>query len=171
MSLLDQYREMHEAGHFPGHSTEKWSDDIKALIDKHKAEALLDYGSGKGMQYYKRRLHADWGVEMPALYDPAVPGLDDRSIVKKSYDGVICTDVLEHLEGHQLQMAIKDCLDCARRFVLFSITCRPAKKLLPDGRNCHITVQPPTWWRGYIQACRDADFTLGSLEVVLRFEE
>lgn len=171
MNLVDQYRKMHEAGHFAGHSTEKWSDDIKGLIGKTGTQSLLDYGSGKGRQYNELRLHEAWGIPIPVMYDPAVPGLDDRYRLKQHYDGVICTDVLEHLEGHQLHKAVTDCLDCASKFVLFSITCRPAKKLLPDGRNCHITIQPPMWWRGYIQACRDADYTLGNLIVELRFEE
>jgi hypothetical protein len=29
----------------------------------------------------------------------------------------------------------------------FRIACYPAKKHLPDGRNAHLIVQPPEWWR------------------------
>jgi len=171
MNLLDQYRDMHAAGHFPGHSTEKWSDDIKALIAEHQATSILDYGCGKGMQYYTKRLHADWGVEMPALYDPGVPQLADRNILNRSYDLVICTDVMEHLEGAGLYLAFKDILFAANKAAFIAITCRPAKKTLPDGRNCHLTVQPPIWWRGYLEACKGSGFGFGNVDVVMRFEE
>ena len=153
MSDIELYRQMHAAGHFPGHSTKKHSKAIKELIDKHGAKTLLDYGSGKGHQYYIHKLHDEWGVEMPTLYDPAVPGIDAPP--RGRFDGVICTDVLEHLAGSDLSLAIERCIARADKFVLFSICTRPAKKLLPDGRNAHITLESVDWWRGYVRAIAD----------------
>jgi hypothetical protein len=151
VSDIDLYRQMHAAGHFPGHSTKKHSAVIKELIDKHGAKTLLDYGCGKGHQYYVQRLHDEWGVEMPVLYDPAVPGID-KLVPGHSFDGVICTDVVEHLEGTALYDLIDDCIFRAKKFVLFGICTRPAKKSLPDGRNVHLTVESVDWWRGYVRA-------------------
>jgi hypothetical protein len=171
MNLTQQYQKLHEQGHFPGNSTAKWSQHIKALIDKHQPKSILDYGCGKGLQYYKDKLHDQWGVEMPALYDPGVPQLANRNILNVDYDLIICTDVMEHLDGAGLYLAFKDILFAANKAAFIAITCRPAKKMLPDGRNCHITVQPPIWWRGYAEACKGSGFGFSNVDVTLEFEE
>tara|TARA_R110000868_G_scaffold41950_1_gene142457 strand:+ start:136 stop:648 length:513 start_codon:yes stop_codon:yes gene_type:complete len=164
------YRTMHEAGHFPGHSTKKSSEIIKALIARHEAKTILDFGSGKGMQYDELKLHEDWGVERPTLYDPAVPGIHTMPNALRPFDGVIACDVLEHLEGDDLRHAIFSATIRARKFVFFSVSCRPAKKTLPDGRNCHLTVEPPDWWRATIDAHRFPSPTAGVPEIVTEFE-
>jgi len=95
MSNLAFYKQMHAKGKFPGHSTEKWSDQIAEIIKEFNIKTILDFGSGKGMQYTELKLHEKWGVEMPTLYDPAVPGLDKIPNIMLPFDMVICCDVLE----------------------------------------------------------------------------
>ncbi len=172
MNLTDQYRQMHEAGHFAGMSTLDWADDIGEMIREHGCKTVLDYGCGKGRQYTEAKLHERWGVEMPTLYDPGVPEFSDWFAVsgEHRYDAVICSDVLEHLEGNALHHAIQCCLTSASKAVFFSICCRPAKKLLPDGRNAHITIQPPTWWKGYIASACAGNSAAFDKHLVLRFE-
>ena len=152
MSNLEQYRQMHEAGLFPGHSTKKWSSAIKSLILKHNAKRLLDYGSGKGMQYDEQKLHEEWGVPKPTLYDPAVKGIDVLPNALRPFDGVICCDVLEHLEGKEIMGAMFNVVIRANKFAFFAISTRKAKKNLPDGRNAHLTIKPPEWWFGMFDA-------------------
>lgn len=152
MKNLEQYKQMHSAGHFPGHSTRKWSDRIKALIEKHGAKTILDFGSGKGMQYDEQQLHKAWGVEKPRLYDPAVPGIDVMPNPMRPFDGVICCDVLEHLEGKEIMDAIWNVVIRADKFAFFSISTKKAKKNLPDGRNAHLTIQSSDWWLGMFDA-------------------
>lgn len=169
MSTLPLYKEMHLAGAFPGHSTKKNSESIKSLIQKYKAEDLMDYGCGKGLQYIEGKLHEEWGIpfEKIRLYDPAVPGLDKGPGGFECYDGVICCDVLEHLEGHELRECIFNVTLRARKFAFFSIATFPAKKRLPDGRNAHLTIMPREWWAGHVMASM---FPHTSAEVVLRFD-
>lgn len=165
---LEQYKQMHESGFFPGNSTAKWSEDVKAMLKRNGAVSVLDYGSGKGKQYTEGKIHHDWGVEQPYLYEPAVPGMD--TLPENNFDAVICLDVLEHLGGRELLDCVSMALSYAEKCAMFAITCRPAKKLLPDGRNCHITIQSPMWWRGYIHAVATLQGK-GSIDLVLRFEE
>lgn len=165
---LELYKQMHAAGHFVGHSTKKWSDDIAAALKESGSNTVLDYGAGKGQQYSVQKLHHEWRVEHPTLYDPAVPGHD--KLPDGTFDAVLCVDVLEHLEGRELSDCILAAMSYADKMVFFAVTCRPAKKSLPDGRNCHITIAPPIWWRGYIQALCDRNGRQ-DLKVVLRFEE
>lgn len=167
MSNLEQYRQMHMAGHFPGHSTRKWAADIGALIKKYDAKTLLDYGSGKGMQYDQQLLHEGWGVAKPTLYDPAVKGLDLLPNPMRPFDGVICCDVLEHLENKEIADAIFDVLIRADKFAFFSISTRKAKKTLPDGRNAHLTIQAEDWWHGMFSA---PFFGVPKCEIVICFD-
>jgi len=146
-TLIDQYRQLHEAGKFRGLSLLPHVKLVAGLVKETESKTLLDFGCGKGEQYTKHFCHEAWGI-MPTLYDPAVPGLDRKPDLK--FDGVICSDVLEHLPESQLPAALDEIFGYARKFVYLSITTRPARKHLPDGRNCHLTVKPPSWWMNLI---------------------
>lgn len=166
MSTLPLYKEMHAKGFFPGHSTKKNSATITALIDKYGAQTLLDFGCGKGMQYHEAKLHEDWGVPMPTLYDPAVPGIDVLpNALAVKFDGVICCDVLEHLEPKEAAGVIFDVTIRAKGFAFFSIATYPAKKILPDGRNAHLLIRSEDWWRGFMEATARS-----GPEIVLEFD-
>ncbi len=127
----------------------------------HGARSLLDYGCGQGQQYDRYELHKWWGVPCPRLYDPAVPRFAARP--QGTYDGVICSDVLEHVPEDELNGVLADCFGVARSFVFFSICCRPARKSLPNGLNCHVTIETPAWWTrrlGDFKASRRHDAAL-----------
>ena len=144
MSLIEQYRELHDEGKFQGFSLLQHTSRISDLVKKHGSQTILDYGSGKGKQYRPpHNLDKIWGVEV-TLYDPAVKGID--KLPEGKFDGVICSDVLEHIPEEEIDKTILQLESYARQFVFVSICTRPAKKLLPDGRNCHITVRPEEWW-------------------------
>lgn len=157
-SLIDQYRQMHASSDdmFAGMSLMPHIHRIKRLIDQTGAKTILDYGCGKGKQYERPiqvgkeeypNLEAYWGVEV-WKYDPAHPPFS-HDFSDQTYDGVICTDVLEHAEnGIQAACMLDEIMSRARHFVFASISCREAIKTLPDGRNAHTCIEPPEFWRG-----------------------
>jgi hypothetical protein len=109
---------------------------------------LLDYGSGKGYQYLARRVHNEWGGILPICYDPGVIQLSDRPHGR--FNGIICTDVMEHLEKEDIEDALNDIrayIDTQfHSFVYFNISCRLAWKTFADGTNLHKTVELPDFW-------------------------
>jgi len=133
-------------------------DAIVGLVRKLNAERslaglrdkprLLDYGSGKGYQYLYHRSHEKWGDILPYCWDPGVIQLGRRPL--GTFDGVICTDVLEHIEKQDLRDTLMDIFNYITpdvpSFLFLQICCRPAGKSFPDGRNLHMTVQEPKWW-------------------------
>lgn len=147
LNLTDQYRMMHEAGHFPGFSVKQHVEAIGDLVKKTGSNTLLDYGCGKGRQYAELNLHRSWNIS-PSLYDPATFPQKPEG----KFDGVICTDVLEHIPEEDLPDTLSEIFGYARKFVFLSICCRPAKKVLPDGRNCHLTIKPEQWWLSLIES-------------------
>lgn len=171
--LLRHYRQMHEQGYdikdgaetitlpsekaFPGNELPKFIVPIKELVTSHGAKTLLDYGAGKGRQYDPGEIRDPdgttypdirgfFGVDSIVCYDPAFSGHD--ALPEGKFDGVVCTDVLEHCPPQDLPWIIKEIFAFANKFIFANIACYPAKALLPDGENAHCTIRHPEWWNG-----------------------
>ncbi len=167
--LVEQYVEMHVHGEqfrqipaeqtFAGSSLLKHIAAIKELIDEQSARTILDYGSGKGRQYEPltvktadgQRLpsiQAYWGVDSITCYDPGY--MPYRRLPQGTFDGVICTDVLEHCPEDDLPWIVGEIFAFARKFVFANVACYPAIKRLANGENAHCTVQSSAWWEALV---------------------
>lgn len=144
-----EYRKLHQNRNtFQGMSILPHVDSIAELVRRTKPRHLLDYGSGKGHQYKHERVHERWGGMYPILYDVGVKFYIRRP--KGTFDGIICTDVMEHIARNDVPAVLEDIMSFSSTdrdaFVFFSIACRPARKLLTTGQNAHLTVETPAWW-------------------------
>jgi len=146
MKLIDQYKQMHEDENlYSGSALTIHKESIQQFLVNTKCETILDYGCGKGIQYFKENIHEEYfGGIMPSLYDPAVK--EYSKLPKGKFDAVICTDVLEHIEEEDLQKVIKEIYSKANKFVYLGICNSPADSFLPDGRNSHVTQKDLEWW-------------------------
>jgi hypothetical protein len=149
MDYAKTYGAMHDkkAKHFSGYSIKPYVQEIAGLVWDRLPRRILDYGSGKGYQYLALRLHDHWGGILPFCYDPGVVQL--RIKPEGKFAGIICTDVMEHIEEADVDDVLDDLFGFAddHAFVFLAIACRPAKrKRLPDGRDVHVTIKPPAWW-------------------------
>jgi hypothetical protein len=144
-SLIPAYRELHRKGKFPGFSVGPYVERIGELVRGYGARTLLDYGCGAGKQYTERRWHEAWGGLMPTLYDPGTEMFHVKPTGQ--FDGVLATDVLEHIPEDELDGVIADLAGYARLWCFVSVCCRPAKKNkdLPCG-NAHVTIKSAGWW-------------------------
>lgn len=164
-NLIQQYRTLHTEGEkflglpaaqtFPGQSLLPQAERIKALIEKTGAKTILDYGSGKGLQYQPLKLQGPqgkawnsvqeyWQVQTITCYDPCYQPFS--ALPTGQFDGVISTDVLEHCPEEDIDWILQEIFSYATRFVFANVACYPAKKRLPTGENAHITVYPKPWW-------------------------
>jgi hypothetical protein len=169
--LLEMYRDLHLHGErqqgiparqtFDGRSLHRQLPRIKRLIRDTGALTVLDYGCGKGTQYDPRPVVVEgegrwdsvmdyWEVDEVTCFDPAYPPLSKRPA--GVFDGVVCTDVLEHCPEDDVPWIIADLFAYARKFVFATIACYPARKHLPDGQNAHCTVREPQWWAQIFEA-------------------
>jgi len=170
-TLLEQYAILHANGEknldlppeqtFPGQSLVPQVVRIKRLIDLTDAETILDYGSGKGFQYNPMRLEVSgsgafasildyWDVEEVRCYDPCYPPF--QQLPEERFDGVVCTDVLEHCPEEDIPWILEELFGFARKFLFANVACYPAKKRLPTGENAHCTVRPKQWWGALLTA-------------------
>lgn len=133
---------------------------LQTLIKTHQARTLLDYGSGKGMQWRmdfnldvlgpttEKRLIRYLGLDEIRCYDPGYQPLS--KLPEGEFDGVICLDVLEHCPEQDMGWILDQIFGYARKFVFANIASYPAKKHLPNGENAHCTIKPIEWWRELI---------------------
>lgn len=171
LELLALYQQLHEHGNeqegiapqdmFPGESVIHHLAKIKELINKTDTKALLDYGAGKGFQYLVpyningtrfENLQSFWQIEQIEKYDPAYSPFSN--LPAKKFDGVICTDVLEHCPEEDVPWILDEIYSYAEKFVYGNIACYPAKKTLPNGENAHCTVKQPAWWLERLNALK-----------------
>lgn len=128
-----------------------WIPDVARLIVKHKlrSPSVLEYGSGR--RTFARTM--EWAMPHVRVYeyDPGVPELDRLPDSDLQFDLVLCTDVMEHVEEQFVVPTLNRLFHYTRHAAIFNIACNPAKSLLPDGRNAHITVKPSAWWRERIE--------------------
>ncbi len=168
--LVALYRRMHEEGDgtlpaekmFAGMPRLEQIGHLKFLVDRHAAKSLLDYGSGKGMQWRmdfnlgdffetdQKRLRHFLGLETVHCYDPGYEPFAKPPPMQ--YDGVICLDVLEHCPEDDIPWVLEQIFGYASSFVLANIASYPASKVLANGENAHCTVKPVTWWRDLISS-------------------
>jgi hypothetical protein len=163
-ALVELYKTMHEEGShltnrppektFNGKSLTEHVDRVAQMIDESGAKTLLDYGSGKGKFYdpypgepaeSRYKSMKAWGDTRVTCYDPGYEPFSGP--IEPAYDGVICTDVLEHITEEDIPWVLDKLFRHAKHFVYAVAACYPAKKHLPNGQNAHCTVQPPGWWR------------------------
>jgi hypothetical protein len=164
--LVQQYQVMHLQGEtylgippektFPGESLPKEAARIKRLIKLTGARTILDYGAGKGQQYLPLRISDEeerieypdirsfWGVTEVRCYDPAYQPFTE--LPRGKFDGVICTDVLEHCPEEDIPWILDELFAFADKFVYANVACFPARKRLPSGGNAHCTIRPVRWW-------------------------
>ena len=163
--LAQFYRDMHQQGDqlkqvpadktFDGKSLRPHILAVKQAVEEFQLKTLLDYGCGKATFYDRAELETPngktlrglkqiWGVDGITLYDP---GFEPYSqLPSGTFDGVICTDVMEHCSEEDIDWIIDELFAFSNRYLLCSIACYPAKKLLPNGENVHITLKKPGWW-------------------------
>jgi hypothetical protein len=134
-----------------------WAPTVIEVAQRYDVQSICDYGAGQ------RKL----GEALRAAgficrdYDPAIPGIDGPPSFA---DMVVSTDMLEHCEPHKLENVLAHIRMLARKAVFIVVACRPAQKLLPNGDNAHLIIQPKGWWQEKLIA---AGFTIQPRPTVL----
>lgn len=110
------------------------------ILKSYPIKSVLDYGCGEGnMIRAVQNLFPN--LEMYG-YDP---GVEQYSSIPEKTDLVYSADVLEHFEPILIDDGLQKIFNIAN-IHYHNIACHPAKKSLPDGRNCHLIIEEPDWW-------------------------
>lgn len=136
-----------------------FKDHIKPLFLNFNIKSLLDYGCGgsnyDSIGFYDNLNAKDYfSLDDVRLYEPA------RNIDQRQKSGaVVCFDVLEHVFISDVPSTIRELFSLSEKLLVINVACYPARALLPNGENAHITVRPPLWWKGMFDsiACEFPD--------------
>lgn len=121
---------------------------VKSLFNNFKIKTLLDYGCG-GSNYDQAGFFQDhsakdfFELSNVYLYEPA-RNIDQR----RKAEAVVCFDVLEHIFISDVPYVIRELFSLCEKLLIVNVACYPARALLPNGENAHITVRSPMWWKG-----------------------
>ena len=144
----EQYRKLYEP-HYGTSSRALYLEMIAPVVMECDPASVLDYGCGRSDLL--AHFWAD-GRRRLAWYDPAVPGCQEMP--DGEFDLVLCNDVLEHVRMQDVGRVLAELRAKSNR-VLFTISLRPARAKLPDGRNAHVTLLSASEWTRWIAEAFD----------------
>jgi hypothetical protein len=82
-------------------------------------------------------------------YDPGIPAIANTP---EPAPFVCCIDVLEHVEPEYIDQVLDDLQRVISDIGYFTVCDVPATKILMDGRNAHLIIQPVEWWQEKIKS-------------------
>ena len=121
-------------------------DHIVSLLSQYQITHVLDYGAGQ--QNLAKKLPDQIPNLIVDSYDPGIPAIANTPA---SAPFVCCIDVLEHVEPEYIDQVLDDLQRVVANLGYFTVAVDPARKILEDGRNAHLIVQPVEWWAQKIQ--------------------
>ena len=143
--ISEEYRRMQQQLHEnPGYgmASMAYAPIVLETLLATECTELLDYGAGKGRLALALRERVNRPLTVHH-YDPAVP---QWSAPPAPCEFVACIDVLEHVEPALIDNVLDDLKRVTIGIGVFTVDTKPARKVLPDGRNAHLIQQPPSWW-------------------------
>lgn len=144
--MSDEYRkeqeELHKNPNY-GVASISYAPIVSNLVNKLGITEILDYGAGKGN--LAKHLTPNHEVAVKH-YDPSRTDIPEWTELPDSAQMVCCIDVLEHIEPELLENVLDHLAELTEFFGFFTIHTGPAVKTLSDGRNAHLTQEPPEWW-------------------------
>lgn len=149
MLISDEYKELNTKLHqenknFGAKGYKRAIDLWQNFIKPYDVYSCLDYGCGKGTLAKA----IDRLFSVPVIgYDPCVEEFSKRP-KEGTFDGVICMDVLEHVEPDLLGNVLQDIRAFGNENAVYylNVALVPSNKHLPDGRNAHLIVETKEWW-------------------------
>lgn len=138
----EQQQHLHETTEY-GTMGQHYGPLVSQIIEKLQITHLLDYGCGRKMGLLKSLKTS--GKLTYQGYDPGA-GLEELATAPIPAQMVCCIDVLEHIEPEYLENVLDHLATLTEVVALVTIHTGPAMKVLPDGRNAHLTQEPMQWW-------------------------
>jgi hypothetical protein len=149
MSYSDPYKEtlkeLHKSKAFGNKSS--IPQEVIDCIEKYQVTSILDFGCGKGN--FLTTLKESYPDIETVGFDP---GNVQFSTLPDKVDMIYSSDVLEHIEPEHLTVTLLDLKTRCSKVMYHLIACHPAKRIMNDGRNAHLIIENPVWWRSKLQS-------------------
>jgi trans-aconitate methyltransferase len=136
---LEQLTALHSRSKFG--SGEDIPAVVSEILENKNITSILDFGSGKG--YTSEAIAKQFPDVKLYTYDPVTSPIELPELV----DMIYSSDVLEHVEPELIDETLADLFNRASKYQYHLIACHLAKKKLNDGRNAHLIIETPEWWK------------------------
>jgi hypothetical protein len=143
-SLIKEYEHFHAADIY-GFGGRHFSFILPHILAL-KPTSLIDYGAGRSN--IAQNISEKAGINEIVSFDPAVPVRAIRP--QKVFDLLISLDMLEHVPEEEMDGVLSEMASMANDF-LHVIDTRPAKAILSDGRNAHVSQHAEDWWHARLK--------------------
>ena len=149
MSYSDSYKEtlkeLHKNKAFGNKSG--IPQEVIDCVEKYQVTSILDFGCGKG----------NFLITLKERYPDITvfgfdPGNEMFSTLPDKVDMIYSSDVLEHIEPDHLIDTLIDLKARCSKVMYHLIACHPAKRGTGDGRNAHLIIENPDWWKLKLQS-------------------
>lgn len=151
MTLVSKYyRSVLEAEHAAGPwgtMSLQLAPRVADLMATHGAKTVLDYGAGAG-----NLAVALAEIDPSITVIPYEPGKPEWAEPPKPAEFVACIDVLEHVEPELVDNVLDDLRRVTLNVGLFNISLRPARRVLNNGWNAHISLFSAEDWLSRIKS-------------------
>ncbi len=138
------YREMHATRHYGASATELHLRAVAEVVRKYQPRSILDYGCGRSDLVAHFWLDGSRNIER---YDPAIPAFSQKPMGR--FELALCCDVMEHIPMAGVDSVLNELRERSG-LVFFSISLKPARAKLPDGRNSHVTLLSKSEWQAWL---------------------
>lgn len=139
------YEQIHFSRHYGSSATGLYLDQIAGVVKRLNPKSILDFGCGRSdlVAHF-------WndGARKLARYDPAIPAL--RNMPEGVFNLTLCCDVLEHIPMNAVDKILLQICNKSSKAV-FTISLKPSRAELPDGRNAHVTLLTRQEWIRWIK--------------------
>lgn len=138
------YMEMHATRYYGSSATELHLATVANVVRELHPQSILDYGCGRSdlVAHFWRD-----GKRRIARYDPAIPAF--KNMHAELFDLVLACDVMEHIPMAYVDKVLKQ-IRLKSQAAVFTISTKPARAKLPDGRNAHVTLLTNSEWQRWI---------------------
>ncbi len=145
VTISEKYREemkkTHEKYTEYGSASIFYAPLINKLINDYGIKDLLDFGAGK------QRLLKELKPDAELAYTPYEPADEHyNKLPTTPFEFVVCVDAVEHFEPEYLEATVEQLAKVTDKLCLITTTSIPAKKILSDGRNAHLTQEKAPFW-------------------------
>jgi hypothetical protein len=139
--LIGDYERLHTTTTDYGATGYKCMPFLLPHILALRPRSMIDYGCGRSD--LAARLGRKAAIPAVAGYDPGVPHLSRRP--DEMFDLLVNVDVLEHVPDDELDSVMAEMAAMARHAIIV-IDTAPARTLLSDGRNAHVSLHDGEEW-------------------------